>query len=132
MEALFKANRKDNNYVVEGFYTNLFDEKEGCTIPMIHLQCFESASMDYPYPTCQTISAEVKEETVCQFTGTVLNKVKVFDKDHIRSLDGGVSWVVFWSVMDLQWKVKNSGNGGTYPLSHPRFSRFEVVNRKID
>lgn len=66
----FKAKTIDGEWV-EGSYINLFNEKKGEYTHEIGYQLFEGASMDYPYPTCDTHFREIDPNTLCQFTGLV-------------------------------------------------------------
>lgn len=61
---IFRGKRKDNREWIEGFYSYLFDERANDYKHEIVFQHMESADMSYPYPSCDTIVAEVIPETV--------------------------------------------------------------------
>lgn len=85
-EIKFKAKRVSDGKWVEGSYLNLFNEKKGEYTHEIGYQLFEGASMDYPYPTCDTHFREIDPSTLCQFTGLVdIDRKDVYEHDIIMT-----------------------------------------------
>ena len=82
-EPLFKAKRVDNGAWVEGFYSNLYDEEKLDEQPIIAYQNFYEADMSYPYPSVETIEANVDPKTVCEYAGfSDKNGESVFEGDY--------------------------------------------------
>lgn len=109
----FRGKRKDNGVWMEGFYSLLFDEKSLEYKPCITFQVLEGASMDYPYPTCSTIVAEIVPETVSLLAKDI-HGIKFFDGHIGQTNDQAkitviLTWVkehsaFFWLTTN-EWKI---------------------------
>ena len=104
-EILFRGKRLDNGRWVEGFYSNLYIEEKGKEQAIITYQDFYPAYMSYPYPSVNTVEAEVDPETIGLYTGLNAKKKKInlsekiFEGDIFRGLnDNDIEkyYVVMW------------------------------------
>lgn len=137
----FKGKRKYCDEWVEGYYSYLFNDKVKEYIHQITVQIFEQANIDYPYPTCETISCEVIPETVGQFTGLT-------DKNGKEIYEGDIVLFTWFSYGEYELETEYQGyidflNGsflfccehGNYPLSELEFdseSDIEVIGNIHD
>ena len=95
-DIVFRGKRVDNGQWVEGFYSNLYYEEKCEEQSIITYQKFYAADMSYPYPSVNTVDAEVDPETVGQFTGRYdKNDKEIFERDIVVNKNiHGKKWIV--------------------------------------
>ena len=132
---LYRGKRLDNGQWVEGFYSNLYIEEKCKEQSIITYQNFYAADMSYPYPSVNTVEAEVDSETVGQFTGmTDKNGTKIFEGDIVRHIDTTchvfevVNSEVYFDTEMLKFRFRYSNE-----LFHCQFNNeLEVIGNIYD
>ena len=103
-EILFRGKRLDNGRWVKGFYSNLYDEEKCEEQSIITYQKFYAADMSYPYPSVNTVDAEVDPETVGQLWMQI-GKLKIFEGDVFEFPKHNVRFVVKYNEKRHQFCI---------------------------
>ena len=132
-DIVFRGKRVDNGQWVEGFYSNLYNEEKCEEQSIITYQNFYAADMSYPYPSVNTVEAEVDPETVGQFTGmTDKNGTKIFEGDIVKEQykSHEIIYNVYWDEDYFAFRVKSKDY--SYYLDELVPSNSEVIGNIHD